>query len=35
MWKDKFLFGGEYINGKRNGRGKEYYDNDELKFEVE
>ena len=26
---------GEYLNGKRNGKGKEYYDNGDLKFEGE
>ena len=29
------LFEGEYIQGKRNGKGKEYYDNGKLKFEGE
>ena len=29
------IFEGEYLNGKRNGKGKEYYDNGELKFEGE
>ena len=28
-------FKGEYLNGKRNGKGKEYYDNGKLKFEGE
>ena len=28
-------FEGEYFNGKRNGKGKEYYDDDNLKFEGE
>ena len=28
-------FEGEKLNGKRNGKGKEYYDNGELKFECE
>ena len=26
-------FEGEYLNGKRNGKGKEYYDNGKLLFE--
>jgi antitoxin component YwqK of YwqJK toxin-antitoxin module len=26
---------GEYLNGERNGKGKEYYNNDKLKFEGE
>ena len=25
----------EYLNGKKNGKGKEYYDNDKLRFEGE
>ena len=32
---DELLFEGEYLNGKRNGKGKEYYDNGNLKFEGE
>ena len=32
---DDLLFEGEYLNGKRNGKVKEYYDNGELKFEGE
>ena len=28
-------FEGEYLNWKRNGKGKEYYDNGKLKFEGE
>ena len=28
-------FEGEYLNGERNGKGKEYYYNGELKFEGE
>ena len=32
---DSFLFEGEYLNGKRNGKGKEYYDNGKLLFEGE
>ena len=31
----KLEFEGEYLNGKRNGKGKEYYDNGKLKFEGE
>ena len=27
------LYEGEYLNGKRNGKGKEYYPNGNLKFE--
>ena len=33
--KEYIVFEGEYRNGKRNGKGKEYYDNDKLKFEGE
>ena len=29
------IFEGEYLNGKRNGKGKEYYMNSKLKFEGE
>ena len=29
------LFEGEYLNGKRNGKGKEYFYNGKLKFEGE
>ena len=29
------LFEGEYINGKENGKGKEYYNYDKIKFEGE
>ena len=28
-------FEGEYLNGKRHGKGKEYYDNSNLRFEGE
>ena len=31
----ELLFEGEYLNGKRNGKGKEYYYSDTLKFEGE
>ena len=31
---DKLIFEGEYLNGKRNGKGKEYY-NGKLVFEGE
>ena len=30
---DILVFEGEYIKGKRNGKGKEYFDNNKLKFE--
>ena len=29
------IYEGEYLNGKRNGKGKEYYNNNQLKFEGE
>ena len=29
---DILIFEGEYLNGKRNGKGKEYYENGKLKF---
>ena len=29
------LYEGEYLNGKRNGKGKQYYPNGNLKFEGE
>jgi len=29
------MFEGEYLNGKRNGKGKEYYENGNLMFERE
>ena len=29
----KLIFEGEYLNGERNGKGKEYYKNGNLKFE--
>ena len=28
-------FEGKYLNGKRDGKGKEYYDNNKIKFEGE
>ena len=31
----KLDFEGEYLNGKRNGKGKEYYYNGQLEFEGE
>jgi len=31
--KNKLIFEGEYLNGKRNGKGKEYSENGEIKFE--
>ena len=34
-YKGKLTFEGEYLNGKRNGKGKEYYYNGELIFEGE
>ena len=35
-YKDKLIFEGEYLNGKRNGKGKEYNKNDgNLLFEGE
>ena len=32
---DKIKFEGEYLNGEKNGKGKEYYDNGKIKFEGE
>ena len=32
---DDLLFEGEYLNGKRNGKGKEYYESDKIIFEGE
>ena len=32
---NKLIFEGEYLNGKRNGKGKEFYENGKLKFEGE
>ena len=29
------MFEGEYLNGERNGKGKEYYSNGEVRFEGE
>ena len=29
---NKLIFEGEYLNGKKNGRGKEYYENGQIKF---
>ena len=29
----KIKYIGEYLNGKRHGKGKEYYENGEIKFE--
>ena len=34
-YDDSLKFEGEYLNGKRNGKGKEYYHNGSLLFEVE
>ena len=33
--KDTLIFEGEYLNGKRNGKGKEYYYNGTILFEGE
>ena len=33
--KDRLKYEGEYLNGERNGKGKEYYSNGQLKFEGE
>ena len=35
IYNGKLVFEGEYLNSKRNGKGKEYYDNGNLKFEGE
>ena len=32
---NKMIFKGEYLNGKKNGKGKEYYNNNIIKFEGE
>ena len=34
-YNDEIIYEGEYLNGKRNGIGKEYYDTSVLKFEGE
>ena len=34
-WNGKLQFEGEYLNGKRNGKGKEYWNDGKLKFEGE
>ena len=34
-YDDSLIFEGEYLNGKRNGKGIEYYNNGEKKFEGE
>ena len=34
-YNDVLIFEGEYINGERNGKGKEYYENGKLRFEGE
>ena len=31
--KNILLFEGEYLNGKKNGKGKEFYENGRIKFE--
>jgi len=33
--KEKLIFEGVILEGKRNGKGKEYYDNGKIKFEGE
>ena len=33
IYTDNLLFEGEYVNKRRNGKGKENYENDKLKFE--
>ena len=35
LGSNKLLYEGEYKNGRRNGKGKEYYDNGKIKFEGE
>ena len=35
IYNDKLIFEGEYLNGKRNGKGKEYNKYDRLIFEGE
>ena len=32
---DIMIFEGEYLNGRKNGKKKEYYDNGKIKFEGE
>ena len=34
-YSDQLIFEGEFLNGKKNGKGKEYYDNGNLQFEGE
>ena len=34
-YTDRLLYEGEYLNGKRNGKGKEFYDDGKLLFEGE
>ena len=34
-YKTIITFEGEYLNGKRNGKGKEYYEDGKIKFEGE
>ena len=34
-YNDELLFEGEYLNGKRNGKGREYDNNGNIKFEGE
>ena len=33
IYSGKLIYEGEYLNKKRNGKGKEYYSNGQLKFE--
>ena len=35
IYDDKLKFEGEYLNGERNGKGKEYDDNGKLEYEGE
>ena len=35
IFDDKLIYEGEYLNGKRNGKGKEFYKNGDLLFEGE
>ena len=34
-YDNELIFDGEYLNGKKNGKGKEYYKNGKIKFEGE
>ena len=33
LYTNKLIFEGEYLNGKRSGKGKEYFENGKIKFE--